>query len=71
MLFWAGESECAQITTTKQVIVVQGVRLEADIEEKGLRLSKVELVSNKDEQHREAGNIRLISTTYVSSLYPY
>ena len=43
-----------EIVDIKEHMVIQGVHIEASIEKDGLRLAKLELVSNKDEQHREA-----------------
>jgi hypothetical protein len=53
VVFRSGGTECIEISDTISPIVVDGVRVEAKVEEKGLRLSKLTIVSNKIEQHGE------------------
>ena len=52
-LFTWGETEGVEITQSTQTIIIGDVHLEANVEEKGLRLSKVEIISSLDEQHQE------------------
>ena len=45
LLFKDSGTESIEITTTVSQIVAHGVHVEAKVEEKGLRLSKLEMVS--------------------------
>ena len=53
-LFWHGEQEMVEITHEVQSVLIQGVLVEVQVEAKGLRLAKLEVVSNQAEQHHNA-----------------
>ena len=53
-LYLWGEKESFKITKEVSTIVFQDMKLEAKVEEGGLRLFKIEVVSNKNTQRHEA-----------------